>query len=89
MEKLGKYYVHLQKFLNDGEPDEIISFWETCGQALETRVNEVNNQNVWFSTCGTGVYYLHVRLDSRPKYYSFSEYRQGRVREAETKYSRN
>ena len=29
---------------------------------------------VWLSTSGLGVYWLHVRLDSRPKYYQFKEF---------------
>ncbi|MDF9799652.1 hypothetical protein OKW21_004915 [Catalinimonas alkaloidigena] len=27
------------------------------------------------STSGLGVYWLHIRLDSRPKYYQFDPYR--------------
>lgn len=29
----------------------------------------------WLSTAGMGVSWLHVRLDERPKYYRFQEYR--------------
>jgi hypothetical protein len=31
---------------------------------------------VWLSTAGAGVAWLHVRLDDRPKYYGFDEYRE-------------
>lgn len=30
---------------------------------------------VWLSTCGTGVAWLHIRLDSRPKYYTYTPYK--------------
>ncbi len=31
---------------------------------------------VWLSTAGAGVSWLHVRLDTRPKYYHHGPYRQ-------------
>lgn len=30
---------------------------------------------IWLSTSGLGVYWLHVRLDTRPKYYNHDEYK--------------
>ncbi len=30
---------------------------------------------LWISTAGLGVFWLHIRLDSRPKYYSHAPYR--------------
>ena len=35
-------------------------------------------QPIWLSTAGMGVPWLHVRLDSRPKYYAFGPYRDDR-----------
>lgn len=29
---------------------------------------------VWLSTSGLGVYWLHFRIDARPKYYQYSEF---------------
>jgi hypothetical protein len=31
---------------------------------------------LWISTSGLGVYWLHVRLDARPKYYTYAPFRQ-------------
>ena len=39
---------------------------------MEDRVNEIP---VWLSTAGGGVAWLHVRLDDRPKYYSYAPYK--------------
>lgn len=34
----------------------------------------VGTRPVWLSTAGAGVAWLHVRLDDRPKYYSYRPY---------------
>ncbi|MEE8426114.1 MAG: hypothetical protein V3S15_02440, partial [Woeseiaceae bacterium] len=42
------------------------------GAALERRLG---TQPVWLSTSGLGIYWLHIRLDSAPKYYTHEPYR--------------
>jgi len=42
---------------------------------MEEKLLEANGNPRWLSTSGLGVSYLHVRIDKRPKYYSFDEYR--------------
>lgn len=32
--------------------------------------------NLWCSTSGLGVYWLHIRLDQYPKYYTYRPYKQ-------------
>ncbi len=44
------------------------------GEVLLEQMNE-HEKPVWISTAGTGVPFLHVRFDSRPKYYSWDEYK--------------
>ena len=44
------------------------------GAALRGRRLLGRQKKVWMSTSGLGVYWLHVRLDSRPKYYQFAEF---------------
>ncbi|CAM9118563.1 unnamed protein product [Heterosigma akashiwo] len=65
-------YTHLAKFLRGAGPDEKHSFWVKTSEAIVQTLGERDGtQPTWVSTCGTGVYWLHLRLDSRPKYYSF------------------
>ena len=45
-------------------------------RALERHAAAGRDAPLWLSTSGLGVSYLHVRLDSRPKYYHFDEFRQ-------------
>src|SRR5437773_8006599 len=41
----------------------------------------------WLNTEGTGVFYLHVRIDSRPKYYSWEEYKEFKANNDETNHT--
>jgi len=42
----------------------------------------VGSSPIWVSTSGLGVHWLHVRLDARPKYYTFAPYREQRSADA-------
>jgi hypothetical protein len=50
----------------------ISAVWQAVGDALLARVAA---DPVWLSTAGLGVSWLHVRLDSRPKYYRHVPYK--------------
>ena len=65
-------YCHLLSFLRGGTRQQSIQLWRTVGEQMENRVNEIP---VWLSTAGGGVAWLHVRLDDRPKYYSYAPYK--------------
>lgn len=34
----------------------------------------LNDAPIWLNTAGAGVPWLHIRLDSRPKYYRYQPY---------------
>ena len=65
-------YPHLAVFARGALMDQQHALWEQVGEAIVARLNE---RKLWVSTAGLGVYWLHVRLDSYPKYYSFAPYR--------------
>jgi hypothetical protein len=67
----GSDYAHLAKFVRTAPQERQLAFWQAVGEAMESRVGTAP---VWLSTSGHGVAWLHVRLDSRPKYYLHSEY---------------
>lgn len=69
-------YAHLAVFLRNAPQDQIQKFWQTIAIEFESRINE---KTVWLSTAGLGVSWLHVRIDSRPKYYRFQAYKQPRT----------
>lgn len=64
-------YPHLARFLKGAPPAQIDSFWEAVGRAMKQRISA---SPVWLSTAGMGVSWLHLRLDSRPKYYRHQPY---------------
>ncbi|MEO0470168.1 MAG: hypothetical protein AAF206_11145 [Bacteroidota bacterium] len=65
-------YTHLGKFVRGANMKQQHALLQAIGAAMTERVN---HEKVWLSTAGLGVYWLHVRLDNRPKYYSYGPYR--------------
>jgi hypothetical protein len=67
----GEDYAHLASFTTSA-PDALQhALWQAVGGALEARMGP---QPLWLSTAGHGVGWLHVRLDSVPKYYRHGPY---------------
>jgi len=65
-------YVHLAAFLR-GAPDSQRHALLRC--IASEVLARTSTRPLWLSTAGMGVYWLHVRLDSRPKYYRHKPYR--------------
>ncbi len=65
---------HLASFVREAPEFQQHLLWQTVGLSLKQRLNE-REQPIWVSTSGLGVHWLHVRLDSRPKYYCFEPYK--------------
>ena len=66
-------YKHLGAFLEKADKKQVSELFkaisETCLQEL------AKGKQIWLNTEGTGVIWLHVRLDARPKFYKTAEYR--------------
>ena len=73
-EESGADFSHLASFTRAASPSVQLALWTEVGHALESRIGA---RPIWLSTAGHGVAWLHVRLDSRPKYYSYEPYRKG------------
>jgi hypothetical protein len=65
-------YTHLARFVRDAPISQVDAFWRSAGQAMKTRVSTAPT---WLSTAGMGVSWLHLRLDSYPKYYRYDPYK--------------
>ncbi len=61
-------YTHLAAFTRAAPLEQQHAFWRTVGSTV---ANHLSNRPLWLSTNGLGVSWLHVRLDTRPKYYNF------------------
>jgi len=64
---------HLASFLRAAPKDRVDSFWQATGLAIEGWLLHSDNI-LWLSTSGLGVHWLHMRLDTRPKYYQYSPF---------------
>ena len=65
-------YPHLAAFARAAPAPQQHAFWSTVGTNV---ADSLSDRPLWLSTCGLGVPWLHVRLDTRPKYYTFRPYR--------------
>ncbi len=67
-----EHYPHLAAFLRNAPQRQTRALWQRTAQEM---LRSVGERPVWLSTAGGGVAWLHIRLDSRPKYYSHAPYR--------------
>jgi len=65
-------YAHLLAFLRNAPRPQVRKLWQATGASMLARVGD---EPIWLNTAGLGVMWLHVRLDSRPKYYSHMPYK--------------
>lgn len=65
-------YGHLAAFLRNAPAAQKDALWQFVGKLVKSKLGETP---LWLSTAGGGVAWLHVRLDSRPKYYGYSPYK--------------
>ncbi len=65
-------YTHLLSFVRNAEEEQVHALWKSVGDAM---FNNVSTDPKWLSTSGLGVYWLHIRIDSRPKYYGHLPYK--------------
>lgn len=65
-------FAHLRSFLRTADTAQMRAFWRQVGSSARA---VIGREPVWLSTAGLGVSWLHVRLDTRPKYYRYPAYR--------------
>jgi len=65
-------YPHLAEFLRKAPDQQVRKLWRSVGQAV---CGALSDQPIWISTSGLGVAWLHIRLDSSPKYYQHQPYK--------------
>ncbi len=65
-------YSQISTFARLAPDDQQHQLWTLVGATLE---RQLGAQPVWLSTSGLGIYWLHIRLDSKPKYYTHEPYR--------------
>jgi len=70
--KPNKNYAHFARFMRTTDMSQQGPFWKIAMKAFMKQLEK--NRTIWLSTDGTGIHWVHVRLDSRPKYYDYEPY---------------
>jgi len=65
-------YPHLAAFIHHALLEQQIALWKLVATTFETLISDTPK---WLSTAGLGVSWLHIRIDSRPKYYRYQSYK--------------
>ena len=66
-------YGHLAAFVRKAPESQKHSLWQEVGQVMQQKLTA---KPIWLNTAGAGVPWLHIRLDSRPKYYGYKPYKE-------------
>lgn len=69
-------FAHLAAFARSATREQQHALWHAVSEAAQERFT--GSDPVWISTSGLEVVWLHVRLDSYPKYYNHAPYRSWR-----------
>lgn len=64
-------YGHLAAFVRNAPQAQVHSIWCAIGTQVQSHISA---KPIWISTAGGGVAWLHVRLDTQPKYYVHTPY---------------
>jgi hypothetical protein len=67
-------YGHIAAFLRLAPAEQVHELLQVLAREVEAALAG-SDQPIWISTSGLGVPWLHVRIDSAPKYYSHIPYR--------------
>jgi hypothetical protein len=65
-------YAQISAFARHAPVDQQHELWKLLGTTLERKLG---SHPVWISTSGLGVYWVHIRFDVTPKYYTYEPYR--------------
>ena len=69
---LSNSYAHLAAFNKTAPLDQQHELWQLVGNTVKQRLS---TKALYLSTAGLGVPWLHIRLDSKPKYYKHKAYK--------------
>ena len=67
----GKRFTNMFYFMNNASEIQKKELWKKVAEQAKEFLK--TNENVWISTHGLGVNYLHVRICNNPKYYENSK----------------
>jgi hypothetical protein len=69
----ARSYAHIGAFIRAAPDEQKHALLRALALSLDRRLDE-SSDPIWVSTSGLGVPWVHVRLDSFPKYYQYEAY---------------
>jgi len=69
----AEIYKHLGSFLFNAEASQIHALFNKIGTIIPQELEK--HPMIWLNTAGMGVIWLHVRMDTKPKYYKTKNYK--------------
>ena len=69
-------YSHIGKFLRSASKEETVQLWRNVAKEYLITLRSNSSKCFWLSTSGTGVSWLHFRIDETPKYYTYLPFRE-------------
>lgn len=67
-------FLDISSFMRNANVKLISKLWATVGKQLIRMYSTMATSRFWLSTSGDGVNWLHVRIDTVPKYYKYKTY---------------
>ena len=71
--KQNKKFTTLKHFIDNSTKLQQKRFWKKVSNSIKKMLKIY--KKVWVSTHGTGVPYLHIRIDTIPKYYITNKFK--------------
>lgn len=65
-------YAHIASFIRGAPEEQIRHLFKTIGSNIRHFIS--SNNKIWLSTSGLAVPWVHVRMDTKPKYYHYTPY---------------
>lgn len=69
----AEVYKHLGSFIFHAESLQIQALFNRIGTVVQQEIEK--QAMIWLNTAGMGVIWLHVRMDTKPKYYRTKNYK--------------
>ncbi|MCF6320084.1 MAG: hypothetical protein L3J83_12560 [Proteobacteria bacterium] len=66
-------YNHMGRFIRLADEKQIVEVFKRVGQSTAKEIEE--QKLIWLNTAGLGVIWLHIRMDTKPKYYKTIRYK--------------
>ncbi len=70
-----QHYAHIAAFIRNAPEEQVHALWQKIGATYLADLAAYPEKPKWLSTSGLGVYWLHIRIDERPKYYQHRAYK--------------